>query len=335
MSDSLRVAILGNLEPSIFWSTEWEYSDAWSRAGHLVYGYMEQKPEAWDDLIAWVAMGNFDLVQWTSTRQFADAAGEARQWELAAACRRAGIPLIGIHLDTWSNLKRENSVFEAPYFRAVDMLFTADGDAEDLWERAGVNHRWLLPAISERWLGLGEPDPKYDCDVVFVGGWHNYGHKEWTHRSELIEHLSQWYGDRFLALPRQGQPRIVGDELNRVYASAKVAVGDSCLVPHPDGRPKRSYCSDRVPETLGRGGILVHPSVEGIDEAFGRHLVWELGDWAGLKEVIDGAVSDRAEWADGSRMAARLGNIGYTEQHNTYTRRVRTVVETLQAEGMI
>ena len=325
-SRPLRIALLGNVDPAIFWSTEWEYADAYSRLGHDVRGFQEQIPDHWDDLIHQVE--DFDFVHWTSTHDFAVRAGDARQWELAAACRRNNVPLIGVHLDTWINLEREHRVHEVPYFRAVDVFFSADGDADELWEREGVNHRWLLPAISERWLGLGEPDPKYDCDVVFVGGWANYGHRVWTHRHELIRHLSKWYGDRFLALPRRGQPRIVGDELNKVYASAKVVVGDSCLMPHPDGRPKRNYCSDRIPETLGRGGILVHPLVENVTQQFG-HQSWVLGDWRALKDRVDGLLAFDAE----SEAELRDANIDVTTEYHTYTRRAQEIIDNLYAEG--
>jgi len=330
----LDVAILGNLGES-WWSTEWEYSDAWSRNGHLVYGYLEQDPARWDDLICDIADDQFDVVQWTSTRDFRDRAGAARQWELAAACRRTGTPLIGVHLDRWEGLEREHLVHADPYFRAVDVMFTADGDADELWEREGVNHRWLLPAVNERYCYLAEPDPaKYDCDVVFVGGWDNYGHKAWRHRGEMIEHLVKWYGNRFLALPRRGQPRIVGDELNVIYATAKVVVGDSCLVPHSSGRPKRSYSSDRIPESLARGGVLVHPIVDGIHWDHGGsfdYFGWPLGDWKECRTQIDYVLDMDVD----DRVDESLAFIEGIKKSHTYSERVRTVIEILTNEGLL
>lgn len=333
----LNVALLGNLGDA-WWSTEWEYADAWSRNGHLVHGYLEQDPERWDDLIVDVANDEFDLVQWTSTRDFRDRAGDARQWELAAACRRTRTPLVGIHLDRWEGLEREHLIHDDPYFRACDILFTADGDADELWEREGVNHRWLLPGINERYCYLAEPDPvKYDCDIVFVGGWHGYGHRAWRHRTELIEHLTRWYGDRFLALPRRNQQRIIGDELNVIYATAKIVVGDSCLVPHPDGRPKARYCSDRIPETLGRGGSLVHPLVAGISDDDGAFAgargtrTWRLGAWDALRHLIDSGLRR----PDSVVRSEAQANIDFIAANHTYTHRVREVIAHLEEVGLL
>lgn len=332
---------MGNTNPEVYWATEMEYADAYERAGCDVFLYREDQPADWDRLIkALRSPGQFDVVHWTRTKAFADKVGEAKQWELIAACRRAGIPLIGVHLDRWSGLERESQVGADPYFRGVDIFFSADGDADELWEREGVNHRWLLPAISERWLGLGEVRPEYDCDVVFVGGWHDYGHRKWRHRAELIEHLTSWYGDRFLALPRRGKPRIVGRDLNDVYASARVVVGDSCLVPHPDGRPKARYCSDRIPETLGRGGYLLHPAVDGITGpdggAFYRSEAplcdyWEMGDWTELKYRIDFELGDGTLGSPGERQ----WRINQIAESHTYTQRVHTIVAELNEQGVL
>lgn len=336
----LRVALIGNVNPDIFWSTENEYLDAYVRAGVSVSGFQEG-PDGFKDLTYALEHDvHFDFVHWTRTKSLADAAGDAAQWQMLAAARRRNIPVIGVHLDRWEGLKapdRESQVGTDVYFRGVDILFTADGDAQELWDAHDVNHRWLLPAISERWLGLGTPKPEYECDIVFVGGWFQYGHKAWTHRSEMIERLTAWYGDRFLALPRHGQPRIVGRDLNDVYASAKVVVGDSCLIPHSSRRPKRNYCSDRIPETLGRGGILIHPSVEGIDETMGRHFTWRLGDWGLLRELIETVISDdgKTQWFEGSPAAHRQGNVDHIAAHHTYTHRVHEIIDTLTLEGLL
>lgn len=338
-ADGLHVALLGNLDPNTFWSTEWEYAHAWEEQGARVSPFLEQDPAHWRALIDRLRRSHdYDLIHWTSTKSFRDNAGTSMQWEMTAA--RSGTPVIAVHLDRWQGLGREHLIIDDPYFRAVDLAFTADGDAEEMWAAADIDHHWLLPAIGRRWLGLGEHRDEYDCDVVFVGGWDGYGHREWTHRADLVEHLTKWYGDRFLALPRRGQPRIVGRDLNDVYASAKVVVGDSCLVPHSDGRPKARYCSDRIPETLGRGGMLFHPAVEGINiNPFLDPFVtakWELGDWATLRAAIDANIDlPEHEFHGGSRRAAMQTNVDRIAAAHTYHHRVAEIVAVMKERGLL
>ena len=50
-----------------------------------------------------------------------------------------------------------------------------------------------------------------------------------------------------------------GVDINNLYASARVMVGDSCFA----GADR--YWSDRVPEVLGRGGFLIFPKTPGLE----------------------------------------------------------------------
>ena len=85
-------------------------------------------------------------------------------------------------------------------------------------------------------------------------------------------------------LSGRGQPSIRNHDLNRLYASVKVCVGDS-LCPgfnHP------RYWSDRLPETIGRGGFIIHPRIEGIEEEYGGRVeLFGFNDWDTLKLKID------------------------------------------------
>lgn len=335
---NLTVALIGNTNPAIYWSTENEFSDAYGRAGVSVVPFMEG-PQGFDDLILALERGDeVDFVHWTRTKSFADQAGDVRQWRMIAACARRNVPLVAVHLDAFRGLNREGQLDKDPYFKGVDYLFTADGGYPEDWARRGLNHRWLPPAISERWLGIGEHRAEYECDVVFLGGWDGYGHREWRHRSELIDHLSRRFGGRFLALPRKGQSRIVGRDVNDVYASAKIAVGDSCLPPYSDGTPRSHYVSDRVPECLGRGALFVHPTVEGVTAEGGVFAgapglwTWEVGDWGALDEAIDAALLCAN---DPGHTAIRQGNIDFIADSETYTDRVRQLVGVLTQEGAL
>lgn len=333
----MRVLQIGNFEPPH--STENELRDALERLGVEVSPLQEQEQELWRAASDALRNYRYDMVLWTSTRGLAQQVAEHEQRRLLATALDYDVPTVGYHLDRWWGLHangRQEQMFGPdgklrPFFN-VQTLFTADGGHQEQWAEIGVNHIWMPPAVSERWCYLADPKPEYDFDVVFVGGWYEYGHTEWTHREEMIAKVDSWYGRRFRCLPRRGQPRITMGELNHIYASAKVVLGDSCLVPKADGSPMTHYCSDRVPETLGRGGILVHPRVEGAVWEFGptqdppapfETFCWDLGDWDELRERLDHVIGAEVERDRSARSFAikRIAN------EHTYTHRMREVIE--------
>jgi hypothetical protein len=89
-----------------------------------------------------------------------------------------------------------------------------------------------------------------------------------------VDFLQREYGDRFHHVTG-----IRGHELNDVYASAKVVVGDCIFAGTP------FYWSDRVAETIGRRGFLIHPYVQGLEYLqIPKYKPQDLND---LKELID------------------------------------------------
>lgn len=329
-----RVAVLGNTKSEAWWATEQEYLDAWGRAGHLAGAHHEPWEEDWRELIALVSDGQYDIVQWTSTRSFRLSVDESLHWKLAHACKKAGVPLIGVHLDIWVGFQRQRDLDDS-YFNAVDLMMTADGGNDETWAELGIEHHWLLPAISERWLGLGTPQEKYRSKIAFTGSWDGSYHKEAKHRHELVAWLDKTYGSAVGFWPKRGGEKLHGRDLNDLYASVDVVVGDSAVLPG-----KGRYCSDRIPETLGRGGILLHPYVQGINaqpgDPFGYMATWEAGDWRDLQEMINMLlVIDEEFWEGGSRLAARQDAVDRTAASHTYTARCRTIIEVLTARGML
>lgn len=334
VNDGLRVAILGNFR--FAHTSENEYSDAFARCGHNPIHFQEGDPSQATALCETIKAhpDDLDLVVWIRTPQLARDMGEAVQWRLITECNRAGVPLIAVHLDRWWGLEREYMIRQDPYFR-VDMMFTADGGHQEDWEAAGIRHRWLPPGISERWCKPGHVRKELQCDVLFVGSWKRY-HDMWPHRFDMVQELSRAYGTRFHVAPKHGEPRVVQMALNDYYWSAKVVIGDSCLVPLADGTPIANYCSDRIPETLGRGGILMHPYVEGVSEMFPDHFCWDLGDWDGMRKQIDMLLAAKDDdWNAGSLEAHRLTQIEHIKAAHTYTHRVEELIVMLKEEKLL
>ncbi len=319
----LHVFQVGNFEPPH--STENHLREALQHNGHTVWAHNE-RPENWAgaaDGLRWVNSEQpVDFLLWTSTSGYAPPETYSDQHKLLTAACELGIPTVGYHLDLWWTLKREHEIREKPFFR-VDVLCTADGGHQEQWFNAGKQHYWFPPGIVESECRVGTPRAAYLADVAFVGSWNGYGHRESTHRFQLVDHLREKWNARFW--PEPGKPRIDGAQLRDLMASTKVMVGDSAMVP----RLKR-YWSDRVPNTTGRGCFLLHPDVEGLTEQHPFLPTWVAGDWNMLDACIAEALADAEQ-----RLALARTCMADTIEHHTYEVRMKELVLLLNRKGLL
>lgn len=311
---------------------------------YRVASTQEDNQTAWDALggdngymLERLGDGRPGIVLWTKTGTL--ARDHDTQLRMIEAVRAAGWITVGFHLDRWWGLDREEQLTTEPFFRQ-DLVVTADGHPHNPWAELGINHLWLPPAVSLAETVPAEPHRLFRADVAFVGSWMTGRyHKEWAMRAELIEQLRiRWRGRvAFWPQPHRGNPgpSVRGRQLRQLYASTKVAVGDSCLVPDADGRPYRRYWSDRVPETLGRGCHLVHPAVDGLEAAFPG---WDtpalhthvLGDWGEMNMRIDMALALDADERTAAAETTRL----FVQEHHTYERRVDQLLDHIEEEEL-
>jgi len=307
----VRIAYLGNF--SVPYCTEVHVAASLEALGHQVTRIQEGQVRT---AVVPRMSERHDCFLWTQTYSLAERGGTRSERHRMLEQIRKTMPTVGFHLDRWWGLGREHQIQEEPFFR-VDYLFTADGGHQDEWERAGVNHLWSPPAVYHAEAVDVDPDPRLDVDVVFVGAWREYGHKEWwPYRQELITRLEGRYGDRFTCWPRAGEPAVRGLDLNRLYASAKVVVGDSCLA-----GAAHCYFSDRVPETLGRGGFLIHPQVKGLGVIHPELPTYPLGDWNALFDLIDWYIANPAQREELRRRLA-----SDVRANHTYMNRMQYVI---------
>ena len=275
---SLTVAYRGNFQPGVPrpWSTETHVAAALEGLGHRVVRLQENR-------VTWAACERAGrragLFLWQRTWDIDPAGGH----RTLAALDAAGIPTVSFHLDLYVGLDRQRGLTDDPFWRSR-IVFTADGGHDDVFAGLGINHHWLPPAVAEEECVAVPADPgRFPHRVVFVGS-HPYPHPEWRpHRTRMIASLKRHYRQQFKVWPDRGAIR--GRDLAALYATADVVVGDSCLA----GQVAR-YWSDRVPETVGRGGFLIHPEVPGMDDWYvhGRDLVtYPPGDWDALRKQID------------------------------------------------
>lgn len=312
----MRTSDAGNF--SVDYSTESHVAASWEALGHEVVRIQEGIPA--HEVPALVA--GCDVFLHTQTYGYAVTSGLlADRFEASQEIADMGIPRVFFHLDRWWGLARADQLGIEPWSR-YELVVTADGGHEQEWKSLGINHHWMPPAVFHGEARDGRHRPR--CDVIFVGSWRNYGHPEWEpYRLEMLDKVRSWYGSRFQCWPRARAVR--GMALNDLYGSAKVAIGDSCLA----GSPER-YWSDRIPETLGRGGFLIHPAVKGLELVHPYVPTYELGDWDRLRELLNFYVSFNDD-----REAERQVAAADVRTNHTYKNRMAELLDELYGRGLL
>lgn len=321
----MKLAYVGNFEPAH--STETHVARAFEANGHEVIRLQEQA-FGWDPR---AVPSDAAFVLWTHTHGLAPERTHKAQDRFLTAL---SVPSVSFHLDRYWDLYRESQISgpgQEPFFRTT-LMCSADGGNQERWAAAGVDHVWMPPGVSAPECEPGTYRPEMASDVAFVGSHLPGYHPESTHRRQLVDKLRERYGDRCRFWPAPGQPAVRNEALRDLYASAKVLVGDSCFSGDPRGH---FYCSDRIPETVGRGGMLVHPHTPGVTDgtlyAAGEHLLcWDAGDWGALFDEIDAVLGDDEE----RQRIAKAGR-EHVLAHHTYERRMEQLVDLLVERGLL
>lgn len=186
--------------------------------------------------------------------------------------RSRGVKAVCWLFDLYFGYPRENLVYEASYFRA-DVVATTDGGHDDMWLKHRINHMLVRQGIykPEAVLMQGVPEDT----IVFVGADNALNEA----RVYMTTRVRNHYGDRFKWYGRKNTHELRGTDLNVLYAGNKIVVGDSVWSPN--------YWSNRVVETLGRGGFLIHVDVPGLKQEYPDIVTYERGNFDDLREKID------------------------------------------------
>jgi len=308
----VKIGYIGNFSRP--WTTETHLAGSLESLGHQVVRWQENQVQ-WPRLATQAKTARVQMVLWTRTWSTPNDVAQPALEQLKAV----GVPTVSYHLDRFWGLDREYLIHSEGFFR-TDLLFTPD---DGPWESAGVEHVWTPPGVYHLECEPVAADrQRWPHDVVFVGS-HPYPHPEWApYRTGVVNHLQSHYGDRFALWPQPRKP-IRGADLMQLYASAKVVVGDSCLI----GDPKR-YWSDRVPETLGRGGVLVHPRVAGIEEWYEDRvdlMLYDVGDCGQMLEQVDLLLDN-----DDLRYDISVHGRQTVLERDTYRHRMQMVLDTVE-----
>ncbi len=238
------------------------------------------------------------------------------------------IPTVSFHLDKYTGIARDGGIGVDPFWK-TQYVFSPEGSIQSkrIFESHGVNQRYLPPAVYEGECYYTEGLNKIN-DVVFVGGGIEYAHPEWTYRAKLVRWLRETYGDRFVKF---GYPErtVRGQELNELYASSKIVIGDSLCKDFTDSY----YYSDRCFEVTGRGGFLINPYIPGMTDHFidrKEIVLYAYDNFVQLKNLIDYYLEN-----DDERETIRLAGHERTKRENTYTNRMTEMLKVLRDEGAI
>lgn len=302
-----RVCYLGNFRP--FWSSENYIKTGFENIRWSVDEVQEDTFEV-NDVIE--GCEGCDLLLWTKTWQ-------DRQPGVQEVINNTDIPSAAVHLDLYAGIERNGGIYSDAFWRAPDFIFTADGGHQDLFNSLNINHYHLSPGVDKEGCYLSEPDDKYrGIDICFLGSY-SY-HKEWKYRVALINWLDDTYGDRFRLIGHDS--KTWGHDKNKLFASAKIVMGDSLYSPQ--------YWSDRIPEVTGRGGFLIHPRVPGLEKEYEyyKHFIpYDLGDFEGLKEIIDYYLEH-----DDERNKIREQACEYVKGRHTWDHKVREMLEVMELD---
>lgn len=289
-------------------------ADAGERLGwditHINAGPVPRQPgtaPTCEDIIA-QAKG-MDLLLWARTH------GHNPVGDVEAMLRRieeSGTVTAGLHMDLyWGIERREVEIGVDPWW-SQQHIFTADGGPRD-WGK--VNHHWCPPAMDYRFLGRGRYQKRLRHCAVFVGSVIPNIHG--SHRRSLMMWARSWARPRggFMHYGTGSGGRMWGQNLSDLYASVDVVLGDSAPAPF--------YWSDRLPITMGRGGLLAYPETDGLTEQgfTSDHMVlFKRGDFRGLGRKLEALSPGR--WREMTDAALTL-----VEERHMWTNRLRMIAE--------
>lgn len=330
----MKIFYVGNFNQSH--CTEVHLANTLESLGHEVIRVQENSHTP-DTLTNFINNNQFDLFLFTRTW------GETVTLEHLALLRERKIPSVSYHLDLYIGLARKYShhgktleeVFKTDAFWNTDFVFTPDGDpvSQTIFEANGIKHQYMKAGVYKPECIKAKRDllDDYKHEVLFVGGGDKIGspniyvHSEWEYRNELVTWLYDTYGSRFTKF---GHPQntIRNEELNQLYTDTKVVVGDSVCI----GFNHTDYWSDRVYETIGRGGFLIHPYIKGLEEEFtdGETIVfYEYGNFNQLKEKIDYYLTN-----DEAREKIRKAGFELVKNKCTYTERLSRMIDIVSTD---
>lgn len=310
-----QIVFLGNF--NVDYSSESHHAKTLEKMGHKVIRLQEGVATS-EDILSQARKS--DLFVWVHTHGW-NTPGRIKMDNVLKQLKIAGIPTMTYHLDLWFGLKRQKDLSKDPVYKDIQHFFTVDSKMAEWFNRKTQVKGHYLPAGVYEKEAYYKPSKKFEHEVIFVGS--KKYHAEWKYRTQLIDWLETTYTKRFELWGKDGKGVVRGKNLNQLYSSTKIVVGDT-LCPNFN---YPNYWSDRVYETLGRGGFIIHPYVSGMEKEFTdrEHLVfYEYKNFKQLKELIDYYLEH-----DDERESIRLAGHELVKNNYTYKNRWEHILKEL------
>lgn len=184
--------------------------------------------------------------------------------------KELGIKTVSWNFDLYWDYSREIRIPRVWGFKA-DKVFTTDNGHNDKWKSIGVDHQCVRQGIYKPECYIENKIPK---GIAFIGS----ENPLYPERQIMMKMLKETYPN-FKWYGRKDTNEIRGVALNGLFSRTQIIVGDSVYSPH--------YWSNRIVETLGRGGFLIHQDVPGLKEEYPYLVTYERGNLNDLKQKID------------------------------------------------
>lgn len=278
---------------------------AFEANGHEVFRIEEGSEYTNEDILFLIRRQKPDFVLFTKLR--------IRQPGIALI---RGIRMLGIPTISWTfdlllgHPAREHMVAKFDFLFA-DYAFITDGGHTEDYEKYGINKHTLRQGIPDEFNYIAKE--KLENEIIFVGT----ENVTFPYRQKLMKFLDDTYGSKFKWIGRANAFEVRGHDLNKLYASSKIVIGD-CMY-------GEDYWSNRIYEVLGRGGFLIFPNIKGIEKDFTpyKHFIpYEWGDFEGLKEKIDYFLIHSKE-----RDTIREAGFEHSKKFHTFSQRCREFIE--------
>jgi len=310
-----NIVFLGNFR--VDYTTESHHVKTLESMGHKVIKLQETEAKS-EEVLA--AARKSDLFIWVHTHGW-KTPGRLTMSNVLKQLKNEKIPTMTYHLDLWFGLKRQKDLSSDPVYKEIGHFFTVDSKMADWFnKKTNVKGHYIPAGVFDK-EAIYKPTKTLSHEVVFVGS--KRYHPEWKYRSQLIDWLQSTYNKRFEHWGNDGIKTIRGKNLNHLYASTKIVVGDT-LCPNFS---YPNYWSDRVYETLGRGGFIIHPYISGMEKEFTdkEHLVfYEYKNFKQLKELIDYYLEH-----DEEREKIRISGHNLVKEKYTYKNRWEHILKEL------
>jgi len=268
----MQIIYIGNF--SKFWCTENDIAYSLSQLGHDILKLQENET-SFEEILKHQDKADFILY----TRTWDNIKGDQVDF-----LEKKTIPMIGLSLDLYFGLKREADLENKLLWKS-DCMFTADGGHQKEFKQVGINHFYLPAGVVGTHTYLADPVKEIkdvngkilpvEGDVAFVGSIAYHG--EYQFRKKLIN----WLGQTYSNFKHWGQSHAVrGDDLNSLYASVKVVVGDSL-----DTGKKDYWCVDDKTQILTKRGWLSYKEIRQKDVAYTINPETFKGEWNNINNL--------------------------------------------------